>query len=192
MRFDRKKFFDGARELLRASGVQLTQPRVDGLEFLIGEFEKTGWDIRWIAYALATVAHETGFAFEPVTERGARWYFDKYEPSTGIGKRLGNIHAGDGYLFRGRGYVQITGRSNYIKFGIAAEPDKALEPPTAFRILQEGMTRGAFTGKRLADYIGRKTDYASARQIINGHDKANTIAGYARRFENILRNASTD
>lgn len=190
--FDRKQFFDGTRELLRKAAVipPLTQARVDGLEFLITEFELIDWDVRWIAYALATVMRETGSRFEPITEYGPRSYFDKYEPGTRIGKALGNIHRGDGYKYRGRGYVQITGRRNYTIYGIAGEPDVALEPMKAFRIMVHGMENGAFTGKKLGDFINaEKTDYANARRIINGLDKHLLIAGWAAGFEKILKDA---
>jgi putative chitinase len=38
----------------------------------------------------------------------------------------GNVQSGDGYLFRGRGIIQLTGRSNYAAAGkaIAVELDK--------------------------------------------------------------------
>jgi len=45
------------------------------------------------------------------------------------------------------------------------------------------MIYGRFTGKKLADYISPdRQDYEDARAIVNGTDKAATIAGYAVKF----------
>ena len=41
-----------------------------------------------------------------------RVYFDKYRKY-----KMGNTNEGDGWLFRGRGLKQLTGRENYTKFG---------------------------------------------------------------------------
>lgn len=78
-------------------------------------------DDRWesieqIAYFLATVAHECARTWQPIEERGSDAYFNEhYGPDTEVGKRLGNVQAGDGLTFHGRGYVQLTGRTNYSK-----------------------------------------------------------------------------
>lgn len=46
-----------------------------------------------------------------------------------------------------------------------------------------GMTAGWFTGKKLADYFNpKKENWIYARRIINGTDKANLIASYAKRY----------
>lgn len=198
MKFNHTTFFNGYREIYG----KLNQTQVSGLDNLIGyiELDTDVADIRWAAYMLATVKHECADTFQPITERGAKSYFDKYEPGTSIGKNLGNTVKGDGYLYRGRGYVQLTGRANYQKMstnlGLTGEddlivhPDNALHPEVAYRIMSYGMRNGSFTSKKLNDYINAtKCDYTNSRRIINGTDRAAKIKGYAVNFESVLKNS---
>ena len=168
--------FDKVRPLF---GGKLSQSQVDGVNQIVSSWETYGdGNIRHLAYLLATARWETAHTMQPIYERGAKAYFNKYEPGTKIGKALGNAQKGDGYLFRGRGYVQLTGRANYRKFGIENDPDKALDPDAAARILIVGCIEGKFTGKKLSDY---KT-FVSMRRVVNGTDKAAEIAAIADGF----------
>lgn len=53
---------------------------------------------------------------------------------------LGNTETGDGFLFRGRGPIQLTGRSNYDRYGallgvnLIAEPELVAAPVVGFRV----------------------------------------------------------
>lgn len=72
--------------------------------------------------------------------------------------------------------------------GDQSDPENAKDPVIAYCIMSYGMRHGRFTGKKLNDYINESTcDYRNARRIINGTDKADLIAGYAVKFERILR-----
>ena len=198
MKINHTTFFNSYRNVYG----KLSQSQLSGLENLLLAIEQDTevTDLRWAAYMLATVKHECADTFQPITEKGPKSYFDKYETGTKLGKQLGNTVKGDGYTFRGRGYVQITGRANYQgmskNLGITGDddlvlrPDNALHPDVAYRIMSYGMRMGSFTGKKLADYIKADgVDYRNARKIINGLDKADLIKGYAVSFETLLTNS---
>lgn len=154
-------------------------------------------DPRWQAYMIATCWKETGGKFAPVTELGSLVYLSKYEPDKPKGKELGNTQPGDGYRFRGRGYCQITGRSNYKKFSkelgldLVNNPDAALIPNIAYKIMSLGMRNGLFTGVRLCKFFnGYNTDFINARRIINGTDHAVEIAAYAEVILKLLKESA--
>ncbi|MCG7507051.1 carboxypeptidase [Mesorhizobium retamae] len=130
------------------------------------------------AYVLATSYWETGRTMRPVREYGGETY----------------LKSKAYYPFVGMGYVQLTWERNYrdwsrrLGVDFVASPRKLLEPQYAVRILVDGMRLGTFTGKRLSDYITlSKSDFVGARRIINGTDKAASIAAIARDYDASLK-----
>lgn len=185
-------FFDAVR---RKPFGKLSDGQVNGLSTLLDA--TAALDLKARAYVLATVFHETARTMQPINEHGDAAYFRRMYDKDGsrpkVAEALGNTYPGDGVKFHGRGYVQITGRANYLKAGQALgvdlirNPEKALEPHLSAKILVLGMTEGWFTGKRLSQYVNQhKADYEQARRVVNGMDKAKLIAGYARAFEAAL------
>jgi predicted chitinase len=129
-----------------------------------------------MAYVLATTDHETNHTFQPVRE--AYWLSEDW--------RRQNLRY---YPYYGRGYVQITWKSNYAKYGqllgvdLVGNPDLAMVPKNALFILVHGFTTGGFTGVKLADYVNASTtDFFNARRCINALDKAQEIADLARTY----------
>ncbi len=132
------------------------------------------------AYVLATAFWESARTMEPVRE--AFWKSD--------GWRKDNLRY---YPWFGRGYVQLTWERNYRHAGkqlgidLTTDPDVAMQPEIAVKVLVLGMVEGWFTGKKLSDYFGAgRADYRNARRIINGIDKADTITTIAREYDREL------
>lgn len=156
-----------------------------------------------LAYVLATAYHETAGTMQPIREMGGNGYFTRMYDIKGARPKLakdnGNIYAGDGAKFYGRGYVQITWRGNYDRIGkkigvdLVNHPDLALEANTAAIIAVEGMVHGWFTGRKLSllpsSGSATREQFKAARPIINGKDKADLIAGYALTFQDYLKAA---
>jgi putative chitinase len=181
----RDYFFDSVRYYL--AGGSLKQEQVEGCAVLLDWFDtlnppiphKHHLDDRMFAYCLATAWHETAFTMQPVIEYGGDAY----------------LQAKPYYPWYGRGYVQLTWQENYqtqdTKLGLNGalmkNPDLALDPAIATKILLLGMADGDFTGKRLGNYFTDDlTDFYDARRIVNGTDRAQDIAAYAEKFHNAL------
>lgn len=200
MTFANKAFFDYCRE--KIFGGLLTETQVLNINIIVAAWAKYGdGNENDLAYCLGTTKWETAHTMQPIYERGAKSYFNKYEPGTSIGKRLGNTKKGDGYRYRGRGYVQLTGRRNYAfagkELGLPLEenPDLALQPEVAARILIAGTHGGWFTGKGLGGYIDDVDEsdaedlreFVEARRTVNGKDKAAVIGDIALLFEKAIK-----
>jgi predicted chitinase len=124
-----------------------------------------------IAAFLAQLAHESAqFRFmEEIW--GPTAAQRRYEPPSTLAANLGNTESGDGFRFKGRGPIQITGRANYRRFGdllgldLVAEPTRASRPDVAFRIA------GLFWSKKgLNDLADERTDdaFREITRRING------------------------
>lgn len=164
------------------------------LRLIIDANERYTVSVNQLAYILATAYHETGHDYIPKYEFGSMQYFvKKYWLNSKVARWLGNDDALDAFKYRGRGLVQITGEDNYIKFGLADNPDKALEIATAIDILFRGMLNGMFSGKKLGSYVGTNNfNFIDARFVVNGRDRAQLIAEYAEKFRIILISSRLD
>jgi peptidoglycan L-alanyl-D-glutamate endopeptidase CwlK len=124
--------------------------------------------------ALATIRAETE-SFLPISERISRSNtspgghpFDLYD----YRKDLGNKGAGDGERFKGRGFVQLTGRANYMQQGAAIglgdqlveDPDLANDPVIAARLLASFLKSRELAIK---DAL-LQNDLRATRRLVNG------------------------
>jgi putative chitinase len=179
-KYDRDIYFDNVREELFEGALE--QIHVDGQSVILAVWEYSGGgtpmtDQRWLAYMLATTYKETAHRMWPITEYGSESYLK--------GKEY--------YPYIGRGFVQLTWKDNYEKASkilslyderdLVDHPDLALDSLIATRVLFRGMAEGWFTGRKLGQYFNdTKDDPINARQIINGNDCDDEIAGYHKQF----------
>lgn len=127
-------------------------------------------DANMVSTALGTIRAETE-GFVPIAELPSHFNtlpgqaaFSAYE------YKLGNKHPGDGARYRGRGFVQLTGRDNYEKFGkvldisLADNPDCACAPEVAACLLAAYLDANR---EKLTKALA-KDDLKAARKVVNG------------------------
>lgn len=133
-------------------------------------------DKNMILMALSTIRAETA-SFRPISEGISQFNtapggtpFGLYNPPGNIATRIGNTQPGDGPRFKGRGFIQLTGRFNYKKFGpvvgadLIVNPDLANDPKTAAELLAAFIKdKEQQIRKALAT-----DDLRTARKLVNG------------------------
>lgn len=194
MPINKARFFDIIRVILFSG--KLSRLQVAGIASILVEWEKSiHTDIRWLAYMLATIYHETARTMQAIEEYGK----GKGRP---YGKKLkmsGIKYITPNEIYYGRGKVQLTWYENYelmgrlLKIDLLNNPKLALDDNISNKILFEGMTKGSssfgdFTGRCLEMYFNKTdNDPINARRIINGLDKAKLISNYHYKFLEALR-----
>jgi putative chitinase len=140
-----------------------------------------------LAQFLAQMEHES-WDFQKMKEvPQGKGYFNRYDPKHNpkLANKLGNKYAGDGQAFRGRGFIQLTGRQNYTQasydlFGddrLVKKPDLAADPRIAAQIAVW------YWNGRVKPYVRDFNDTAAVTKKINGglrglQDRDNNFRNY--------------
>lgn len=190
---DRKNFYTSIKKTGLFSS--FSQAQVNCIEAVFNEWDDKGYqDLRWLAYMLATIYHETAKTMQPIEEYGK----GKIYPYGKKIKRSKVSYVTPNQIYYGRGFVQLTWYENYelmdklLHIDLLNHPELALDLKNAVAILFEGMLKGSssfgdFTGKCLEMYFNDTTeDWLNARKIINGLDKAELIKSYAMKIYTCL------
>jgi predicted chitinase len=117
---------------------------------------------------LAQIAHESAELRYMEEIWGPTAQQKRYDPPTDLAKRLGNTQRGDGFRYRGRGPIQITGRANYKKYGdllsvdLVGNPDLASTPQYAFS------TAALFWKRNGLNELADVQDFITITKRING------------------------
>ena len=137
-----------------------------------------------VAHFVAQICHESaGFRTTEEFASGAA-----YEGRAD----LGNVRAGDGRRFKGRGLIQLTGRANYARLGerlgidLIADPELAAEPKLSLRIACE-----YWTGRRI-NRPADADDLVGVTRLINGgtNGLADRRASLRRAKDALARSAA--
>lgn len=168
-------------------------------------------NIHELSYMLATAYHESNATMWPVVEnlnyttpeRIKRVWPKRFKTAVDArpyvrnpiglanfvyGDRNGNYQPNDGWDFRGRGVVQLTGRGNYqfatnrLAIDLVGNPDSALIPMVSAQILVIGMSGGWFTGYKTGDFFKTQIKPEMARQVVNPDNNGALIEGYYNKF----------
>lgn len=147
----------------------------NNLPFVLQALSDAGLgDKNMVLMALATIRAETG-NFTPLSEFQSKFNTAPGGPPFGLYDNrhdLGNLGPPDGANFKGRGYIQLTGRSNYQIHGAAiglgnqlvTNPALANQPDIAGKLLASFLkSKDAQIRNALA-----QGDLKTARTLVNG------------------------
>ena len=132
----------------------------------------------------ATVERETAFLAQIAHESGETRYV--HEIASGEAyegrKDLGNTQPGDGVRFKGRGLIQITGRSNYSDCGDALGLDLIARPELLEEPINACRSAAWFWSEHGLNELADKDDFLLITKRINGgtNGYADRIAYYNR------------
>jgi len=116
-----------------------------------------------IAHFMSQTHHESG-GFKYTKEIGNDAYFKKYEGR----KDLGNIKEGDGLRFKGRGFIQVTGRANYTMLSKDTRIDFLNNPELLEQEANAMISALWFWNKKKLNELADKDDCKAITKKVNG------------------------
>lgn len=213
-----KAFFD------KLTGTELfpkmTASQKDGMETILdvwAQWYQERFPLPFLAAALIEIYHETGGRMQPVLEtfastpeRAAQILEKAFKAGQlpWVKKPYWNPDK-KGLIWVGRGGIQMTHPQTYatlrkaireafnVDVPLDVDPGLALHPVVSAVVAFEGMTKGLFRKKKLADYFnGGEMDYVGQRDIVNGDAHDDRIAAKMKKggklFEDALAEAFPD
>lgn len=103
--------------------------------------------------------------------------------NTAYGGRMGNTQPGDGWKYRGRGFIQLTGRNNYTKYSEIAGVDLVNDPDIIRRDLKKSIEVAAAFWK--ANDLNRWADQNDAAKVSRGVNRGNPLSSAAAHDEDL-------
>ncbi|GGJ19586.1 glycoside hydrolase family 19 protein [Deinococcus roseus] len=88
--------------------------------------------------------------------------------NTVYGGRMGNTQPGDGFKYRGRGFIQLTGRSNYTRYSQLTGFDLVNDPDLLLQIGVSAQTAAAFWQDHHINAMADRNDLQAVTRAING------------------------
>ena len=154
-----------ARIMRNASG----RRRAECLQPFNDAMQANGIDtLNRAAAFVAQLAHESGELRWLEEIWGPTAAQKRYEPPSDLARRLGNTQKGDGFRYKGRGPIQVTGRFNYQKYGellgldLEGDPAQAAQPAVGFAIA------GCFWSRNGLNALADAGDFSGITRRING------------------------
>ena len=126
------------------------------------EAQSQGIKGKELAAFLAQCSHESG---------GFRYLSEIWGPSAAQNTydgRMGNNKSGDGYRYRGRGYIQLTGKNNYTQAGRALGLDLVKNPDQAATPDVGAKTSVWFWKTNVQPKVSNWDDVTAITKVVNG------------------------
>ena len=141
--------------------VPITNKKLERVLLVVAK--KSGLESDELAAFMAQCAHESN-QFRTLTEYGGSLDFRKYDPRYAPKKAraLGNTKRGDGAKYKGRGYIQITGKYNYTVAGKAIGMDLVNKPELAAEPLVAAKIALWYWSNRVAPKVN---DFTNTREV---------------------------
>lgn len=140
----------------------LAKPASDCYDAIFQELSSRGIgsDLTMVG-AMATINVETARTFRAIAEYASGVAYEGRVD-------LGNVNVGDGVKYKGRGFIQLTGRANYNHYGqvlgidLVNHPELALQTDVAAKIFAQ------YFKDRACNVACDNQDWVQARKLVNG------------------------
>lgn len=140
--------------------------REDLLQYLLPQFEID--TPQRVAYFLAQIGHESAefrYRLELLRDKDAE---RRYGRDRKLGQKLGNFDFGDGAKYKGRGFIQLTGKNNYIAYSNATGVDFVKNPKWVEKDFWALHSALWYWETHKLNYIADQGDFRLLTKRING------------------------